>query len=88
MAIDKIGPKLPVGNVSDNIKARDRNAAKTDAKDEAVLSNEALQLFATEKMKRLETIRDRVKTGFYESREVTEKVVEGLIRDIRRPPAG
>lgn len=88
MAIDKVGPKLPVGTVSDNIKTRDRNAAKTDAKDEAVLSNEALQLFATEKMKRLETIRDRVKAGFYESREVTEKVVEGLIRDIRRPPAG
>lgn len=87
MPIDRVGPKVPLGAIPENATARDKRTGKPGGKDEAILSDEALKLLASEKAKKLELIRERVSSHFYESREVTEKVVEGLIRDLKRPPA-
>lgn len=86
MAIDKVGLNVPVGALPENTKSRDKQPEKSKEKDKVVLSAEALQLFAAEKAKKMEMIRERVNSRFYESRTVTEKVVEGLIRELKRPP--
>jgi hypothetical protein len=87
MAINKIGFGRPIPPTLDNTKSKDRQPGSSEAKDKIELSEESLQLFAAERVRRFAEIRDRVKVGFYESRAVTEKVVEGLMKDLKRPPA-
>ncbi len=86
MAIDRIGFGRFIAPTYDNAKAQDKHAGPSSTKDKMELSEESLQLFAAERVRRFAEIRDRVKAGFYESRAVTEKVVEGLLKDIQRPP--
>jgi hypothetical protein len=59
---------------------------KAEHKDRVELSDEARALFAAEKAKKLGSIRAKVKSGFYEDPEVTKKVVEGLINELKTPP--
>jgi 6-pyruvoyl-tetrahydropterin synthase len=47
------------------------------------LSENAKVVFAAEKAKRLGAIRAKVKTDFYFRPEVTEKVVECLLRELQ-----
>jgi hypothetical protein len=84
MAIDKIGSGRPVLPVNDNAKTKEARAGKKEKQDKVELSQEAISLFATEKAKKLNEIRAKVKSGFYEAPEVTQKVVEGVMRDIKR----
>lgn len=86
MAIDRIGSGRPVVPVSENLKNREGHTERSDAKDTVQLSGAALKLFAAARAQRLAEIQERVRTGFYDRPEVTEKVVEGLLRDIKLPP--
>ncbi|MER3522550.1 MAG: hypothetical protein C4326_00420 [Ignavibacteria bacterium] len=86
MAIDKIGFGRPLVPSSENPKNRESHTGSPDAKDTVQLSGEALKLFAAARAQRLAEIQERVRTGFYDRPEITEKVVEGLLRDIKRPP--
>ncbi len=78
-----------MGIIKINLAARLREAEgqqnRLDEKERAGqvrLSEKGKVVLAAEKAKRLGAIRARVKTDFYRSREVKEKVVAGLLRDL------
>lgn len=88
MAVEKIGSTNPVVPTNDG-KAKEpkgAKAAKAEHTDRVELSEKAKLLFAAEKAKKLGAIRAKVKKGFYEEPEVTKKVVEGILKDLRRTP--
>jgi anti-sigma28 factor (negative regulator of flagellin synthesis) len=86
MAIERIGFGHAIPPAVDNTKAKDKPASAPGAQDKVELSEESLQLFAAERVRRFAEIRERVSSGFYESRAVTEKIVDGLLKDLKRPP--
>ncbi len=86
MAIERIGFGHTVPPVVDNAKTKDKSTLAPGGQDKVELSEESLQLFAAERVRRFAEIQERVKSGFYETRAVTEKVVEGLMKDLKRPP--
>jgi hypothetical protein len=87
MSIDKIGSGTrPVAPASGNsAKVKGSKSERAEKKDRVELSDEARMLFAAEKAKKLGSIRAKVKSGFYEDPEVTKKVVEGLIKELKTP---
>ncbi len=85
MAIEKIGPGAqPVSPAtkSSGVKGGHRHTANESA-DSVELSEEAKLLFAAEKAKRIGQIRAKVRNGFYEKPEVTERVIDGLMKDLK-----
>jgi hypothetical protein len=52
--------------------------------DKAELSAEARSLFEAGRQKRLEEIQQKINEKFYFSRDVTEKVVSALIKDLMK----
>ena len=86
MAIDKVGGRLPIILKNDATgKAKGTKDDQTrDVKDKVQLSDEAKVLYGAEKAKKIDAIRANMKNGFYETPEVTEKVVEGLLRDLKK----
>jgi hypothetical protein len=85
MAIGKIVFGRVIAPMNEPAKAKEKAAAGSGRADRVELSEEAKLLFAAEKAKEMGAIRARVKTGFYNSHEVTERVVEGVLRDLQRP---
>lgn len=86
MAVEKIGGARPVVPTNDGAtKTKEAKNEKTQT-DRVELSDEAKMLFAAEKAKKLGVIRAKVKKGFYEEPEVTKKVVEGVLKDLKRAP--
>ena len=59
-------------------KERDEQQSKRE--DSVSLSPEALERFKTNEIQRTEAVQQRIKSGFYLSKEVTEKVAEEIIR--------
>ncbi|MCX7984309.1 MAG: hypothetical protein N3A63_05355 [Bacteroidetes bacterium] len=51
-------------------------------KDSVELSDEARAKFLAEQAKRLETIQQRIADGFYNQREVLERVVDALLKEL------
>lgn len=88
MAIEKIGPGAqPVSPATKaaGVKSGQKQSANESA-DSVELSEEAKLLFAAEKAKRIGQIRAKVRNGFYDKSEVTERVVDGLIKDLKATP--
>lgn len=83
MAINKIGQTGPLFRVGEKTKAKSNSAEKAGNGDRVELSEEAKMLYSAEKAKKMGEIRARVTSGFYDSPEVTAKIVEGLLRDLR-----
>ncbi|MBI5473871.1 MAG: hypothetical protein HY961_16155 [Ignavibacteriae bacterium] len=85
MSVDKIGsgpsPVAPSGG--GNKKAKESKERLVDLKDRVELSEEAKQRLATDELAKLKAINSRIESGFYNSKEVAEKVVEGLLRQLR-----
>jgi len=83
MAIKEInGEMLPV----DPLRGKKSQAAgKTTAarKDKVELSEEAKTLFEADQTKRMEQIRERLDQGFYSTPEAVEKIVAGLLEDLK-----
>jgi hypothetical protein len=52
--------------------------------DKAELSLEARSLFEAGQQKRLDDIQQKIQSNFYFGRDVTEKVVTGLIKDLMK----
>jgi anti-sigma28 factor (negative regulator of flagellin synthesis) len=78
------GPK-PVNPVRED----ERDAAGTERKkgsrpqaDNVELSDQARAMFEASRTERFERIRERIRSGFYSSPDVTDAVVEGVVRDI------
>jgi hypothetical protein len=87
MAVEKIGGARPVVPATEgSAKAKEAKGEKAQQSDRVELSEKAKLLFAAEKAKKLGAIRAKVRKGFYEEPEVTKKVVEGVLKDLKRAP--
>lgn len=90
MAIREVtGQGTPVDPVKGNKSgqpARSKQVAK-DGKDRVEVSEEARALFEADQSRRVEEIRKKISEGFYNSREVTEKVADAILKEIKNPPA-
>jgi len=73
-----ITPVEPVKEKKSSAPAKQASAAK----DTVQVSGAAKSLFEADQSKRLEEIRSRLHDGYYDSPEVMEKVVDGLMDDI------
>jgi len=63
-------------------KAKDDPEKSGVGKDKLEISDEAVSLFQTSENKRLEEIRNRIDSGYYFQRDVTEKVVDAMMQDM------
>lgn len=70
-------------NAYDTVKIRKekvREEKSRRADDSVELSPEALKLFQAEENKKIDTIRERVQSGFYSRKEVVEKVADEILQ--------
>lgn len=68
-------------------KEKDAELSKPAPKDTAEVSDEAKLLFETERAKKIREIEEKIESGYYLRREVTEKVAQALLRRLSNPPA-
>ena len=59
---------------------KERETSKDKKEDSVTLSPEAMERFRTEEIKRTEAIQQKIDSGFYFSKEVTEKVADEMLR--------
>ncbi|HAP36937.1 MAG TPA: hypothetical protein DCQ28_13775 [Bacteroidetes bacterium] len=59
---------------------KEREEQKNSKEDSVTLSPEAMERFKTDEIKRTEAIQQRIDSGFYLSKEVTEKVADEILR--------
>lgn len=59
---------------------KERDEQKKSKEDSVSLSPEAMERFRTDEIKRTEAIQQRIESGFYFSKEVTEKVADEMLR--------
>lgn len=59
---------------------KEREEQKNKKEDTVTLSPEAMERFKTDEIKRTEAIQQRIDSGFYLSKEVTEKVADEILR--------
>jgi anti-sigma28 factor (negative regulator of flagellin synthesis) len=59
---------------------KEREEQKQSKEDSVTLSPEAMERFRTDEIKRTEAIQQRIESGFYFSKEVTEKVADEMLR--------
>lgn len=59
---------------------KEREEQKNTKEDSVTLSPEAMERFKTDEIKRAEAIQQRIDSGFYLSKEVTEKVADEILR--------
>jgi anti-sigma28 factor (negative regulator of flagellin synthesis) len=79
--------RITNGGISpDPIKPKKTKEEPEKAKsqeDKVEFSQEAMSLFKAQGNKRLEEIRNKIETGYYFQREVTEKVVDAMFPDLK-----
>jgi anti-sigma28 factor (negative regulator of flagellin synthesis) len=56
--------------------------------DRVEVSEEARALYEAEQSNRLEMIREKIREGFYLDEQVTERIVDALVKEIQTPPTG
>ena len=66
-------------------KSKDDPEKVRSQKDRVELSDEAVSLFKTQENKRLEEIRKKIDSGYYFQRDITEKVVDAMMQDLKTP---
>jgi hypothetical protein len=71
-------PVEPVRDKKSPAPAKQASAGK----DKVELSGAAKTLFEADQAKRMDEVRSRLEAGYYSSREVTEKIVDGLMDDL------
>ncbi len=59
---------------------KEREEQKNTKEDSVTLSPEALERFKADEIKRTAAIEQRIESGFYFSKEVTEKVADEILR--------
>jgi anti-sigma28 factor (negative regulator of flagellin synthesis) len=65
-------------------KAKSKTRESEEKKDSVEVSQEARKKFEAERTRRFDAIREKIKSGFYFQRDVTEKVVDGLMSDLKK----
>lgn len=61
---------------------KEREEEKSTREDSVSLSPEAMERFKADEIKRTEAIQQRIESGFYFSKEVTEKVADEMLRKL------
>lgn len=80
MEIKGITPKTFIVDETKNNKVAKKDSPK---KDSLEISKEAKELLSkNEQIKDLSVIKDRIKSGFYNSDEVLNKVAERILKDL------
>lgn len=64
-------------------KAKDEPGKTRSKEDRVEISEEAVSLFKTSESKRLEEIQNKIQSGYYFRHDVTETVVDALMRDLK-----
>jgi|WetSurMetagenome_2_1015567.scaffolds.fasta_scaffold844903_2 anti-sigma28 factor (negative regulator of flagellin synthesis) len=80
------GPVDPVkGNRSESSdKVKSKTYDEDDKKDSVEVSMEARALYDADKTRRFEAIREKIRNGFYFQRDVTDKVVDAMMKDLKK----
>jgi len=71
-------PIDPLKGKKDSAPARTASAGK----DRVQVSGRARTLFQADQAARLDEIRQRLESGYYNSQDVTEKIVDGIMDDL------
>ncbi len=69
---------------SQKVKDSDREGDGEDRKDSVEVSEEARSMYDAEKTRRFDAIREKIRNGFYFQRDVTEKVVDAMMKDLKK----
>jgi anti-sigma28 factor (negative regulator of flagellin synthesis) len=80
------GPVDPVkGSRSESSdKVKSKTYDEDDKKDSVEVSKEARALYDADKTRRFEAIREKIRNGFYFQRDVTDKVVDAMMKDLKK----
>jgi anti-sigma28 factor (negative regulator of flagellin synthesis) len=70
----------------ENVKGKDRDSDGEDRKDRVDVSAEARAMYDAERTQRFQAIREKIRKGFYFQRDVTEKVVDAVLKDLKKTP--
>jgi anti-sigma28 factor (negative regulator of flagellin synthesis) len=65
-------------------KAKARKKEGDDKKDSAEVSKEARAMYDADQTRRFDAIREKIRKGFYFQRDVTEKVVDAMMKDLKK----
>ncbi|CUU05105.1 Anti-sigma-28 factor, FlgM [Candidatus Thermokryptus mobilis] len=55
----------------------------SDKKDRVEISSEAIEIYRMKRMEKIEEIKRRIQSGYYDSKEVLEKVVDEIYKQIK-----
>ena len=83
MDINRITNGVPPPDPLKVKKSKDDPEKARSTKDRVELSDEAVSLFKSQENNRLEGIRKKVESGYYFQRDITEKVVDAMMRDFK-----
>ena len=84
MGIHEITPNTSPVGPKKNDDAREKKARGKVPNDSATLSSEAISKFESLQSQRFEDIRQKIKSGYYFGNDVTEKVADHLLKDVRK----
>ena len=76
---------LPIEPLKSKKAKEEAKSEVSSKRDRVELSDEAISLITASDTKRFEEIRQRVDDGHYFRREVTEKIVDAMLRDLKLP---
>lgn len=75
------------GQASEKTAGKSKDAPESEEKTDRVdVSDEARALYESKQSGRFEAIRERIRRGFYFQRDVTEKVVDAMLKDMKKAP--
>lgn len=66
-----------------NKKEKELEPSKSPSKDTAEVSAEAKQLYEAEQARRVRDIEEKIASGYYFRRDVTEKVADAILQKLR-----
>jgi anti-sigma28 factor (negative regulator of flagellin synthesis) len=65
-------------------ESSDKKPSKTsEKKDRVEISSEAIEIYRMKRMEKIEEIKRRIQSGYYDSKEVLEKVVDEIYKQIK-----
>jgi anti-sigma28 factor (negative regulator of flagellin synthesis) len=82
--VSPAGPLDPLKNNRGTTTLKKSGEEADENKDRVELSDEARAIYDAEQTRRFEVIREKIHRGFYFQREVTEKVVDAMLKDIKK----
>jgi hypothetical protein len=82
MSIQEISGSGAIVPQSKSKKIRDEKPSDTKRADRAEVSEEARSMYHADETKRLGEVKQRMEDGFYNRRDVLEKVVDSLLKDV------